>query len=81
MATIDIDIDIEDYIDEIDDYFLIKELKRRANNKTGKKELAEAFKELQEDGGEEVAYWPEIKTLDDKLRRDWVNENWERIPL
>ena len=36
-----IQVDIEDYIDEIDDYYLIKELKRRADNgnKNAKKNI------------------------------------------
>jgi len=74
-----VDVDIEDYLDEVSDYYLIKELKRRATNKTTKKELMEAFRELQEDDGEAVDYWPEIKTLLDKQKREWVNQNWEEI--
>ena len=64
MVTID--IDIENYIDEIDDYFLIKELKHRADN--GNKKAKDAFKEsikevLVED--DEAEKWPEIKTISD----------------
>lgn len=78
MATID--IDIEDYIDEIDDYFLIKELKRRADN--GNKKAKDAFKEsirdvLKED--EEGQNWSKIKTISDQQKKEWVIENWERI--
>ena len=78
MATID--IDIEDYIDEIDDYFLIRELKRRADN--GNKKAKEAFKEsvrevIKED--DEGDKWPEIKTIADQQKQEWVIENWERI--
>jgi len=79
MATID--IDIEDYIDEIDDYFLIKELKRRSDN--GNKKCKDAYKEsvidFLEQEGEENTKWPEINTILDEQRREWVNENWERI--
>lgn len=73
-----IDIDIEDYIDEISDYYLIKELKRRANNKQTRKDLQEAFKELQEEEKKESG-WVEIMTILDKQKQEWVNENWERI--
>ena len=72
------DIDIEDYIDEISDYYLIKELKRRANNKQTRKDLQEAFKELQEEEKKESG-WVEIMTILDKQKQEWVNENWERI--
>ena len=75
MANIDIDID--EYIDEASDYMLVKELKRRT--KRNNKSIIEAFRELQEEDGEDVEYWPEIKTLLDKQKRDWVNENWEEI--
>ena len=80
MATID--IDIEDYLDEVSDYYLIRELKRRADNGNAKAKNSfnEDFKEVMDEFNEE-GIWPEIKTLDDERRRDWVNENWNNIPI
>ena len=60
-----IDVDIEDYIDEISDYNLIKELKKRADQ--GKEEAVLVFK------------WPEIETVLDQQKQDWVIENWNNI--
>ena len=79
-AMASIDIDIEDYIDEISDYYLIKELKRRADN--GNQKAKDAFKEAAKEiikEEEKESGWPEIKTVLDQLKQDWVNENWERI--
>ena len=73
-----IDFDIEDYIDEISDDCLIKELKRRKNHRKLKEYLKEAFKEFKEEERKESG-WPEIRTILDKQKQEWVNENWEKI--
>lgn len=70
-----IKVDIEDYIDEIDDYYLIKELKRRADN--GNKSVID-FIENEDD---KITLWPEIKTIADHQKREWVNENWDNIKI
>lgn len=80
MATID--IDIENYIDEIDDYYLIRELKRRADNKN--KKAQESFKEIINEmikGEEDKIGWPKILTVADKQKQEWIIENWDNIKL
>lgn len=80
MATID--IYIENYIDEIDDYYLIRELKRRADNKN--KKAQESFKEIINEmikGEEDVIGWPKILTVADKQKQEWIIENWDNIKL
>ena len=78
-----IKVDIEDYIDEIDDYYLIKELKRRADNgnKNAKKTYKESVIDFIENKDDKITLWPEIKTIADQQKREWVNENWDNIKI
>jgi hypothetical protein len=69
-----VDIDIEDYLDEVDAKFLIKELRRRQKEGTLHEDASGIFKAL-----EDHEKWPEIKSVLDQQKQDWVIENWERI--
>ena len=71
-----IDVDIEDYLDEVDTRFLVREFQTR--KKAGKliKEIAVILDELDINGK-----WPEIKTVLDQQKQDWVIENWDKLTI
>lgn len=75
-----IDIDIEDYLDEVDDHYLIKELMRRFESKNEKirlsfkNEFKEILKEYDDDAG-----WPAIETLVDIEKKEYIVRNWNNL--
>lgn len=69
-----IDIDLEDYLDEVDTRFLIRELNNRKKIGQLKNDLDEILDELEIND-----FCPPIKTILDQQKRDWVNENWDKI--
>ena len=83
MATIEIEID--EYLNEASDYCIFDEALRRLKTGigTGTKAVhkrAEVLKELKsamEDNDEPVTKWPEVKTLADMAKQEWIRENWD----
>ena len=72
-----IDIDIEDYLDEVDTRFLVRELNDRKKTGKLKKELDEIIDELDID----PPGWPKIKTLMDKEKQEYILNNWDKITI
>jgi hypothetical protein len=71
-----VEIDIEDYLDDVDSKYLITELRKRKNNNTLKEDANDIFRAY-----EDSEKWPEIKTVLDQQKQDWVIENWNNITL
>ena len=70
-----VDVDIEDYLDEVSTSNLIKELeirKRRGNLSKENGKIIDLFEV-------DIPAWPPIKSVLDQQKQDWVIENWERI--
>ena len=70
-----VDVDIEDYLDEVNTVYLIKELKARQKAGRMTKEDGQLIDKIEA----AVPEWPEIKTVLDQQKQDWVIENWEKI--
>lgn len=71
-----VDFEIEDYLDECDTRYLVRELVRRKVKGDILKDLDELVDEIE---ALIKPSWPEIKTLADKQKQEWVNQNWEGI--
>lgn len=69
-----VDIDIEDYLDEVDTKYLIKELRIRKEKGTLKGDADDIFHVL-----EAWEKWPDITNVLEQRKQEWVIENWERI--
>jgi hypothetical protein len=72
-----VEIDIEDYLDEVPADCLIKELKRRKRDGKLSKE-DDKFVGSKDDWIED---WPEIKSVSDQQKQEFIKENWNNITL
>ena len=75
FINIDVDIDIDDYIDEVSDGVLLREIKRRNMHANS------LFNRLDE----ETEFPIEINGMDDDIKKDilikWLGENFKRLSI
>jgi len=62
MAYIEVDVDIEDYLDEVESKYLVKELNQRGFN------IPEEIEVKKDNYGKEIYSFPVFKTKEDLLR-------------
>ena len=74
-----INIDIEDYLDEVDEQVLFNELERRYKrmSKSVKVEFDDFVFGIMED--EFNSGWPDVKTMADEIKREYIKENWDKL--
>ena len=46
-----------------------------------KKTYKESVIDFIENEDDKITLWPEIKTIADQQKREWVNENWDNIKI